>query len=290
MEVLFLIFITVLLLTSCTKGFKAIKLTDASQLPEEVGRELDNTTLERGIYYFAKTFTNEDAYVVFCGGEAYADGYDVVIDGLDYEVIVSGGTTSPERNPIYGFYAIDSLTESADNLYDYGLDTNFPITIFQIDGKAGIEAWPELPKGSDLGFIDWWGSSAETISNDSILCEIIQSEEQAPEFFNDIIPRYAATFKNLPSINNSQDGYGYLILTREDLTPFTVTLENFSTDVTYSGEISIDLALHEHDAEESMLEHEGVPYVLVRFTHHKDNQQVQTCLMLDKDLTWRLVK
>ena len=287
---LFLVFITVLLLTSCTKGYEAIKLTDASQLPEEVAHELDAIELERGVYYFAETFTDEDAYVVFCGGEAYADGYDVVINELEYEVLVSGGTTDPIFNPIYGFYHINSLKESTDKLYNYGLETNFPITIFQIDGIAGTQAWPQLPKGSDLEFIDWWGASADTISNDSILCEIIQSEDQAPEFFNDIIPRYAATFKNLPSIKNSQDGYGYLILTREDQSPFTVTFENFSTNQNYSGETDIDLALQEHDADQSMLEHGGIPYVLVRFTQHKDNQYIRSCLIFDKDLTWRLVK
>ncbi|MCG8482946.1 MAG: hypothetical protein MJA31_06520, partial [Clostridia bacterium] len=167
--------IVIFFTTSCAKRYQAIKLTEGSQIPDIIKSTLQETVLERGVYYFAETFTDDSsAYLVFCSGDA--DGFDVEITDLTYNYLIQ--TASHPTKPIYGFYRVDYLEKVVRKNIDYGIMTDNSLIIYRVDGKIGEQAWPVLPPDSELKVIKWWGSDKKLIENDQVTAEIAIQKEQ----------------------------------------------------------------------------------------------------------------
>ncbi len=180
-----LLIVAILVVASQLKGYEATKLTDQDQIPDRVIDVLQGTALERGVYYFAETFTGESAYLVFCGGQEFAACYDVEITDLTYNYLIDE-VSGPPIKPIYGFYKVDYQEKKSAVVHNYGLKTAYPITIYQIDGRKSQQDWPVLPPDSNLEILKWWGLNAKELNDERITFEVIESREQAPEYFDNL--------------------------------------------------------------------------------------------------------
>ena len=276
--------IVIFFTTSCAKRYQAIKLTEGSQIPDIIKSTLQETVLERGVYYFAETFTDDSsAYLVFCSGDEYADGFDVEITDLTYNYLIK--TVSHPTKPIYGFYKVAYLVKEANKNIDYGIMTDTSLIIYRVDGKIGEQAWPVLPLDSELKLIKWWGSGRKLIENDRVTAEIAIQKEQ------EVHPIYLGRFnRNLEKEYTSgfTDNIYYYYYKVNAVEPFTINIESLAVTRTFNAKYPVDMVVHKQEVDSPYYSDVENYYIMLKITPTKENVYRRHHLFFNDKLEWNL--
>jgi len=180
-KTLFILLTTLLLLTSlilsgCNQLPSAEPINAKGDVPAVVWDAFAEKSIKPGAYYFSPAFTESNqGYLIICGSEDYADGYDVKIE----EVMFDAGNY---REGTRGYYNIKLTESSASTLPKYNENTEYPFIVFKLSKGSDYDYIEKLESDGEDVPINYWWSKGEISGKTSLFnYEVIQTKEDIPD-------------------------------------------------------------------------------------------------------------
>jgi|GEM_PF-5073527 len=122
-------------------GINYRKVTSRSEIPDDIWDAINELELDRGSAGFTRMeYSSDNLWVLLCGGESYAQGYDAEIDYIRYGIIgwlseagENNSTPIQDSDRVYSGVYIPVIREIAtDQVMDYATEAKYPFVLFEI--------------------------------------------------------------------------------------------------------------------------------------------------------------
>lgn len=126
-------------------GFEFRKVTERSDIPDDIWEAIGELELNRGSAGFTRMdYAGDTTWMLLCGGEDYANGYDVEITDIRYGIVgwlneIGEQNTTPiaDTDRVYSGVFLPYINEIAtDEIMEYAVEAAFPYVLFEITSSV----------------------------------------------------------------------------------------------------------------------------------------------------------